>query len=83
MLRWSMVAVFIVMMFHCIQDAPGGKINFLGVIATVILSKKVCISLCIQCASGGKVNILESHTIGHSKKKSTNVHVSYSERFPR
>ena len=32
---------------------------------------------------GGSVNILVDHSIGHSKQKSVNVHVSYSKRFPR
>jgi len=32
---------------------------------------------------GGKVNSLGGHSIGHSKQKSANVHVSYSELFPR
>jgi hypothetical protein len=36
-----------------------------------------------QNAPGGKVNVLGGHSIGHSKQKSVNVHVPYSERFPR
>jgi hypothetical protein len=36
-----------------------------------------------QDVPGGKVNILGGHSIGHSKQKTLNEHVSYSERFPR
>jgi hypothetical protein len=36
----------------------------------------------IQSVPGGKVNIPGGNSIGHSKKKSLNEHVSYSERFP-
>jgi hypothetical protein len=32
---------------------------------------------------GGKVNILGGYSISHSKQKTLNEHVSYSERFPR
>jgi len=37
----------------------------------------------IQVVPGGKVNILGGHSISHSKQKSLNEHVSYSERFLR
>jgi hypothetical protein len=33
----------------------------------------------IENIPGGKVNILGGHSIGHSKQKSVNVHVSFSE----
>jgi hypothetical protein len=36
----------------------------------------------IQSVPGEKVNILGGHGISHSKQKTLNEHVSYSERFP-
>jgi hypothetical protein len=37
----------------------------------------------IQGVPGAKDNILGGHSIGYSKQKTLNEHVSYSERFPR
>ena len=37
----------------------------------------------IQGVPGGKVSMLGDHSFGHSKQKTSCVHVTYSERFPR
>jgi hypothetical protein len=37
----------------------------------------------IHSVLGGKVIILGGHNIGHSKQKTVNVRISYTERFPR
>jgi hypothetical protein len=35
----------------------------------------------IQSVPGGEINILEDHYTGHSKQKSVNLHVFYSEQY--
>jgi hypothetical protein len=49
-------------------------------VCTYVL-KYIC--MLIQNVPGGNINILEGHSICNSKQKIVDVHVSYSEWFPR
>jgi hypothetical protein len=62
-------------------------------VLTTLMQITYCVNAClsndavsskiIQGVPEGKDNILGGHSIGHSKRNSVYVHVSYSEMFPR